>query len=130
MSRRIHVPTYRLHKQSGQAVVTLAAGSGRRRDVLLGTHGTAESRQEYTRVLSEWEANGRHLPQPAASSDITVNELILAYWKHAKRYYGWTREPKRGDKVSLRDALRVVRKLYAQRERHCGSTPRVWWSAS
>jgi integrase len=112
MSRRNHIPAYRLHKQSGQAIVTLPDGFGRRRDVLLGKFGTPESRKEYARVLTEWESNGRRLPQPAAASDITVNELVLAYWKHARDYYGWAKDPKRGDKVSLRDALRVVRKLY------------------
>ena len=38
MSRRFSVPSYRLHKQSGQAVVTLPDGLGGRRDVLLGPH--------------------------------------------------------------------------------------------
>jgi integrase len=112
MPRRHHVPAYRLHKQSGQAVVTLPDGLGRRRDVLLGKHGTAESRKEYLRVLAEWEANGRRLPQPAAASDLTLNELLLAYWRHARGYYGWAKQPQRGDKASLKAALRVVRKLY------------------
>jgi hypothetical protein len=112
MPRRNHIPAYRLHKQSGQAVVTLPDGLGGRKDVLLGKYGTPESRKEYARVLGEWESNGRRAPQPAATSDITVNELLLASWKHARDYYGWTKEPKRGDKVSLKDALRVVRKLY------------------
>src|SRR5262249_5383183 len=89
-------------------------GLGRRRDVLLGKYGTPESRKEYTRVLAEWESNGRHLPQPAAASDITVDELVLAYWKHAHDYYGWAKAPERGDKASLRDAVRVLRKLYGQ----------------
>src|SRR5262249_33619616 len=80
---RNHIPAYRLHKQSGQAVVTLPDGFGRRRDILLGKYGTPESRKEYARVLAEWEANGRHLPQPTAASDLTVNELVLGYWKHA-----------------------------------------------
>ncbi|HZY90012.1 MAG TPA: hypothetical protein VFE78_34640 [Gemmataceae bacterium] len=112
MSRRNHVPAYRLHKQSGQAVVTLADGFGRRHDILLGRYGTPESRKEYARVLAEWEANGRRAPQPAAAADVTFNEVLLAYWKHPHDYYGWAKEPTRGDKVSLRDALRVVRKLY------------------
>ena len=112
MPRQPAIPAYRLHKQSGQAVMTLPDGVGRRRDILLGRYGTPESRKEYARVLAEWESNGRRLPQPAATSDITVNELVLAYWKHARDYYGWTKDPKRGDKASLRDALRVVRKLY------------------
>jgi integrase len=112
MPRRNHVPVYRLHKQSGQAIVTLPDGLGNRRDVLLGKYGSAESRKEYVRVLTEWEAKGRKLPPPVATSDLTVNELIVAYWKHARVYYGWTRNPKRGDRVSLKDALRVLRKLY------------------
>jgi hypothetical protein len=80
MPRRHHIPAYRLHKQSGQAVVTLPDGFGRRRDVLLGRYGTPESRKEYARVLAEWESSGRRLPQPTvAAADITVNELLLAY---------------------------------------------------
>src|SRR6516165_2009504 len=114
MPRVPTIPAYRLHKQSGQAVVTLPDGLGRRRDVLLGKYGSPESRKEYARVLAEWEANGRRLPQPVATSDITVNELVLAYWRHAIDYYGWAQDPKRGDKVSLRDALRVARKLYGR----------------
>jgi integrase len=112
MPRSASVPAYRLHKQSGQAVVTLPDGIGRRRDILLGRYGTPESRQEYARVVGEWAANGRRLPAPAAVSDLTINELLLAYWKHARHYYGWAKDPQRGDKVSLRDALRVVRRLY------------------
>lgn len=112
MSRRNHVPTYRLHKQSGQAIVTLPDGFGGRRDILLGTYGTAESRKEYARVLTEWETNGRRLPTTTTTPDITINELVLAYWKHCQDYYGWKQEPKRGDRASLKDALRVVRKLH------------------
>jgi integrase len=112
MPRQTTIPSYRLHKQSGQALVTLPDGFGRRRDILLGKYGTQESRKEYVRVLSEWESQGRRLSAPQSASDITVNELILAYWRHARGYYGWAKDPKRGDKASLRDALRVVRKLY------------------
>jgi hypothetical protein len=112
MSRRDRVPAYRLHKQSGQAVVTLPDGLGRRRDVLLGRYGTPESRKEYARVLAESEAAGRRTPQPTAASDVTVNELLPRYWKHARGYYAWAKEPTRGDKVSLPDALRVVRKMH------------------
>jgi hypothetical protein len=53
------IPTYRRHKQSKQAIVTLTDGLGGRRDVLLGRHGSAESRREYARVIAEWEAAGR-----------------------------------------------------------------------
>jgi integrase len=110
---RKSVPSYRLHKQSGQAVVTLPDGLGRRRDVLLGPHGTPESRQEYLRVLAEWEANGRGPPPRGAegsASDLTVNELALAYWKHAEAYYRF--DGRKGTESNLRDALRILKELY------------------
>jgi integrase len=111
MARPRSVPSYRLHRQSGQAVVTLTDGLGGRRDVLLGKYGTADSRAEYARVLAEWEAAGQSLPRPATrASDLTVNELILAYWKHAEGYYGFDGE--RGDEGCLRSALRIVRETY------------------
>ena len=57
MSRRYRqsVPTYRLHKQSGQAVVTL---TDKRKDVLLGVYDTPESNAEFTRIISEWLVRG------------------------------------------------------------------------
>jgi hypothetical protein len=51
MSKRKEVPSYRRHKQSGQAIVTLTDDAGRRKDVLLGKHGTAASRHAYARVI-------------------------------------------------------------------------------
>jgi hypothetical protein len=36
MPRRNQIPVYRLHKQSGQAIVTLPNGLGGRRDFTLG----------------------------------------------------------------------------------------------
>jgi hypothetical protein len=42
------VPSYRLHKQSGQAIVTLNG-----RDILVGRHGSTASKCEYRRVTSE-----------------------------------------------------------------------------
>lgn len=51
-----HVPSYRKHKQSGQAIVTLTDRLGGRRDVLLGRFGTPESHLRYARAITEWEA--------------------------------------------------------------------------
>ena len=59
MSSTTSIPSYRRHKQSGQAIVTLSDGLGNRRDVLLGKYRTTQSRLEYARVIAEWEANGR-----------------------------------------------------------------------
>jgi integrase len=119
--RRNSVPTYRLHKQSGQAIVTLTdATTGRRRDVLLGPHDTPQSRAEYARVLAEWESRGCTLiaapAAGAAPADMTVSELLLAYWRHAERHY---RDPEGNPTRELDDYRQTFRPL---RERY-GHTP-------
>jgi integrase len=115
MPRSPSIPKYRRHKQSSQAVVTLPDGIGGRRDVLLGKHGTAESRAEYARVIAEWEANARRLPPRSAAGfapDLSVNEVALAYWNHAVVYYGFDKDPASGARYNLRDVLRLLRRLY------------------
>src|SRR5262245_8112022 len=88
---RKSVPSYRLHKQSGQAVVTPTDPTGRRRDVLLGKYDTPESRAEYLRVVGEWEASGHRTPPRSAEDsrcpDLTVNELAVAFWRHVEQHY-------------------------------------------
>src|SRR5688572_25985579 len=99
------VPSYRLHKQSGQAIVTLNG-----RDVLLGAHGSAASKAEYRRLTAEWQAM-KGLPVQA-SADFTVSELVLAFWKHAQAYY------RRADRTQTKEvglyklALKPLRQLY------------------
>ena len=103
------LPSYRRHKQSGQAIVTLADGFGRRRDVLLGRYGTVASKREYDRRILEWIGNGRRL-KAAAASQLTISELMLAYWTHAKAYHAWGRN--RGSSYCIKDALRILKQLY------------------
>jgi len=62
MSRPRRTPAYRKHKASGQAVVTIDG-----RDVYLGPYGTDASYREYDRILAEWLANGRRLPDASGS---------------------------------------------------------------
>src|SRR4051812_29485343 len=73
-------PKYRKHKASGQAIVTLSG-----QDFYLGPHGSAASRREYDRLITEWIAKGRTEPSP--KTEATVVELIAAYVRHAKQYY-------------------------------------------
>jgi hypothetical protein len=87
MPRRNPIPAYRLHKQSGQAIVTLPDGLGGRRDFILGEYGSSESQAEYARLLAEWEASGRCLPRPSATTDISVNELIVGFWTQVEAHY-------------------------------------------
>ena len=73
---RVKLPTYRHHKPSGQAVVTLSG-----RDVYLGPHGTRLSRDNYDRVVSEWLAAGRVLPGSDAAAALSVAELLNGFRK-------------------------------------------------
>jgi hypothetical protein len=105
---------YRLHRQSGQAIVTLTNGLGTRRDVLLGPHGTATSRAEYARVLAEWEANGRSVVppiQPGPAGSVSVAEVLLAYLRYAEGYYRKNDKPtSQVERIKL--ALKPMRELY------------------
>ena len=97
-ARSLHTPSYRLHKPSGQAVVTI-----NRQDLYLGKFNSPQSRAEYDRVIAEWLGNGRQAP---ATSDLTINELSLRFLKHVDVLYE-SNEPK-----NFRLALRPLRKLY------------------
>jgi integrase len=112
MSRRPSIPTYRLHKQSGQAIVTLTDGSGARRDVLLGVYDTPESRTEYLRVLGEWEATGRRLPDREAGSGIRVNELLQAFLGHAEQHYRRPDGSQTAEVKNFKLSLRPAREMY------------------
>ncbi len=104
------IPKYRLHKGSGQALVQI---DGRR--IYLGKHGTEESRERYRRVVGEWLSNHRHTtqnrPEQQPGEGLSINELLLAYWRFAERHYVKDGEPAR-ELESMREALRPVRKLY------------------
>ena len=76
----LRIPSYRHHKPSGRAVVTIDG-----RDVYLGDWNTAASRREYKRAIAEWTASGGTLPKPA--NDLTVTELAAAFMRHARTYY-------------------------------------------
>lgn len=100
------VPSYRRHKPSGQAVVTING-----KDVYLGKWNTAASRAEYDRLVGEWLAGGRHLPSP--ESDRTVAEVALAYLEFAKGYYVKHGKPT-GWQVHIKLVIRKLRKTYGQ----------------
>ncbi|HTQ40823.1 MAG TPA: tyrosine-type recombinase/integrase [Pirellulales bacterium] len=100
------VPTYRRHKPTGQAVVTLDG-----HDIYLGKWNATASRQEYDRLIGEWLSAGRRLPRAAASHDTTIIELAASYWRFAQGYYRKDGKPTRSlERVRL--ALKVLRQLY------------------
>lgn len=99
------VPSYRLHKQSGQGVVTLNG-----RDILLGKFNAATSLQEYNRVLAEWLAAGR--TTHAAIADVTVAELVAKFWIHGEATYQEASDGK-SELENFRMALTPLLALYS-----------------
>jgi integrase len=111
MARPRSIPSYRRHKQSGQGVTTLTDALGRRYDVLLGAYGTKESRIEYARVIAEWEAAGRAIPEPKAA-DLSMNELILRFWPHAEQHYRRPDGTTTNELNDFRLSLQPLKRLY------------------
>jgi integrase len=111
VSKTKKIPSYRRHRQSGQAVVTLPDGFGGRRDVLLGRYGTKESRQEYARVISEWEVTGA--APIATEADLTINELLALYVRHIEAYYRRADGTPTSEVRNVKMAIRWLRQLYS-----------------
>jgi integrase len=106
------LPNYRLHKPTGQAVVTLSG-----KDFYLGLYDTKESRAAYDRLTGEWQANGRRLPdepsQAPAIEVLTVVMLCAAYLRHAKAYYRKDGEPT-NTVLSIKAAIRYLRDMFGR----------------
>src|SRR4051794_38176221 len=89
MARPKSTPSFHVHKRSGRAF-TIIDG----RQVPLGKGDCPESRAAYARLVSQWLANGRRLPDPkaaaagpAGSPGVTVTVLVDRFWDHAQAYY-------------------------------------------
>lgn len=80
MSNRI--PTYRLHKPSGRAVVTISG-----KDHYLGPYGTAESRQKYGEIIARHAAGLEVEIAEKPLATLSVGQLVLAYMRFAAEYY-------------------------------------------
>lgn len=105
--RKPRSPSYRHHRPSGQAVVTLNG-----RDFYLGVHDSDSSRDGYDRLIAEWLANGRRLPSSSeVQPDYTISEVLAGYWKHAQNYYRKAGEPT-SELASIRESVRVLKRLY------------------
>ena len=70
-------PSYRRHKPSGQAVVTLSG-----RDFYLGRYNSKRSHDEYDRLIAEWLAGGRSLANSDSDAGVSTGELVLASSAH------------------------------------------------
>lgn len=104
------IPSYRRHKASGQAVVTLND-----KDFYLGLWRSTHSKVEYQRLVGEWLADDRRLPPAdggAGPPDMTISELAADYWSHAEGYYVKDGQPT-SELCCIKSALRPLKRLYA-----------------
>jgi hypothetical protein len=115
MPRPTSVPKLTLHKASGKAVVRLSGV-----DVYCGVFGTPEATAAYDRAVAEWLARGR-APDPRnnrnlATTDpkpgLSVNEILLGFWRHAESHYVGEDGKPTSQLAEYRQTLRVVRQLY------------------
>jgi integrase len=104
------VPTYRLHKPSNTARCWLNGGW-----VTLGKYNSPESRAEYARILAELAV----APLPSAvgpawvrAKDITVNELLLGFWRYAETHYRRADGTPTNELPQFRQTFQLLRDLY------------------
>lgn len=107
MSRK-SVPSYRLHKASGQAR-TIINGC----HIYLGKHNSPESRQRYARLLAEMSQPGRdHMStEDASQSLLIVSEVLVKYLEYAESYYSDGGNPGKEFRAMV-DAVAPVNEFY------------------
>lgn len=101
------VPKYRHNKTTDRAVVTLNGV-----DHWLGKYGTDESRQKYDRLIAQWLANDRQVPQVRHAADITIIELVAKFWAHCETFYRKPDGSPTTEVANFRHALKPLKALY------------------
>jgi integrase len=116
MPRRHYTPKLRRHKPSQQGVVTLNG-----RDYYLGSWPAEtrkppeDVRQAYDAKVAEWLAAGRSLPAVNdGAPTLTVNGLILAFYRHAEQHYRRPDGTHTSELADYRKSLRPLRELFGR----------------
>ncbi len=107
--QRNSTPTYRLHKQSGQAVSDFYDPlTGAKRCVSLGRYNSPESKQEHARIVAEVAAG-----RPAGpTAGLSLNELFVAFLRHAEEHYRRPDGTSTNELKNFTCCIRVARGLY------------------
>lgn len=105
----VSIPSYRHHKPSDRAVVTLSG-----KDHYLGPWQSDSSRAEYKRLLAEWMASAKTATatDSAVPPSLSVAELLTAYLVEADVAYTKNGEPT-SHLHNIKDAILPLRELYA-----------------
>ena len=112
MPRSSPIPSYRLHKPSGQAVVTIRTADRGRRDIYLGVFDSSESRAEYGRLIAELATAPAAAVVSPAGPRSTVDQVVLAYLKHAATHYRSSGGKPTGEVREIKRAVVPLHTLY------------------
>lgn len=104
----VRIPMYRHQKPSGQALVEI-----RGRRVYLGKHNSPESREKYCRLIAEYVSGDGEVTPAEPKVELTVNEVILCYFKYAQSYYLKHEKPT-AEVAALRAIFKRLRSLYGR----------------
>jgi len=116
------IPSYRLHKASGQAVVKLCG-----KERYLGKYGTAASKRKYHRLVGQWLSHGRKLPnatgrrrrkKPPAYRLHKASGQAVVRIGSTDQYLG-----KYGSEASRREYERLIADWQAEASRPTGGGP-------
>ncbi|EMI42471.1 tyrosine-type recombinase/integrase [Rhodopirellula sp. SWK7] len=100
-------PSYRFHKATGQAIVTVSG-----RDIYLGEFGSEDSIRQYAFVIAgELPATKKKQRTADANEPTTLVEVLAAFWKHAQTYYVKNGEPT-NEIAALRIVIRDAKTLF------------------
>jgi integrase len=109
---RTSVPAYLRHKPTNLAYVRLPDGAGGRKVVYLGRYDSAESRQEYRRLLHTFDASPPESTTWKARGGPTVAEVLLAFLRHAQEHYRRPDGTATSEVLEFKILSRAVRGLY------------------
>jgi integrase len=84
----MNIPSYRLHKPSGQAIVSLSG-----KIFYLGKYKSKASREKYNELVAEYMGNDRKLPPKRTQSEYRIEKLIFDYLDYAEKYYSNNGKP-------------------------------------
>lgn len=102
----MHLPSYRLHKPTGQAIVVFSQG-GKRQFHYLGKYGSPESHAKYERLIGTYLAAGRQAPTPQSpQTGVALRQLAAAYLSHAENYYRHSDGTSTGEIAGIRAMLK------------------------
>ncbi|HSZ55457.1 MAG TPA: site-specific integrase [Tepidisphaeraceae bacterium] len=91
--------------QRGQAFVKIGG-----QQIWLGRYGEPLTREKYDRLVGQWLANGRVLPEPpptpADTAPVTILQILAPYWRWAKERYTPS------EVLTIKSALRIAEALY------------------